>query len=306
MPVTIALKMRPLGLTWKAGLALAALLTLPAFPLADAAAWKTRLDAEVKATAPTAQENADLVSMAYARLREMERLGSTPVAEDEVAYQAVTCSLWVEAASAQLKVIALRREQKQESEKRTAALAQLADVQDELLRLERGYATSLKSNLKTVTADLEDQKRLAQQAREEAEKRFGELNSALIQVKKDARGTIISMSDILFDVGKATLTQDLKTSLAKISGILTVYKDGNVIVEGHTDNQGSTEFNQKLSEKRAGNVRDFLVNPGGIDSTRLSAVGYGFSKPIADNATKEGRQKNRRVDLVISEKRNAP
>jgi outer membrane protein OmpA-like peptidoglycan-associated protein len=306
MPVTIALKMRPLGLTWKAGLALAALLTLPALPLADAAAWKTRLDAEVKATAPTAQENADLVSMAYARLREMEKLGSTPVAEDEVAYQAVTCSLWVEAASAQLKVIALRREQKQESEKRTAALAQLADVQDELLRLERGYATSLKSNLKTVTADLEDQKRLAQQAREEAEKRFGELNSALIQVKKDARGTIISMSDILFDVGKATLTQDLKTSLAKISGILTVYKDGNVIVEGHTDNQGSAEFNQKLSEKRAGNVRDFLVNPGGIDSTRLSAVGYGFSKPIADNATKEGRQKNRRVDLVISEKRSAP
>jgi outer membrane protein OmpA-like peptidoglycan-associated protein len=241
--------------------------------------------------------------MAYARLKEIAKLNSTPVSEDEQAYQAVTCSVWVEAALAQLKVIELRRQQKFENDKRTAALAELASVQDEWIKLERGYSTSLKTNLKAVTADLEDQRKQAQQLREDAEKRFSELNSALIQVKKDARGTIISMSDILFDVGKATLTSDLKTSLAKIAGILTIYKDANVIIEGHTDNQGGEELNQKLSEKRAGNVRDFLVQPGGVDSLRLSAIGYGFSKPIADNASKEGRQKNRRVDLVISDKK---
>ncbi len=269
-------------------------------------AWKQRLDAAIEKTKPTAQENADLVSMAYARLKELKDIKGTPVAEEEQAYQAVTCSLWVEASLAQLKVLDLRRQQRAESEKRTAALAELANVQDEWIKLERGYSTSLKSNLKEVTADLEDQKRKAQEMREEAERRFGELNSALIQVKKDARGTIISMSDILFDVGKATLTTDLKTSLAKIAGILTIYKDAHVIVEGHTDNQGSADFNQKLSEKRAGNVREFLIQPGGIDSTRLTATGYGFTKPIADNATKEGRQKNRRVDLVISEQKQMP
>ena len=139
-------------------------------------------------------------------------------------------------------------------------------------------------------------------AREDAEKRFGELNSALIQVRKDARGTIISMSDILFDVGKATLTPDLKTSLAKIAGILTIYKDANVLVEGHTDNVGGEEYNQKLSEKRAGNVMEFLVHrAASADAAHFQ--GYGFSKPIADNATKEGRQKNRRVDLVIMDKK---
>jgi outer membrane protein OmpA-like peptidoglycan-associated protein len=276
---------------------------LPASPSVGPQAWKEKLDAVVKQIAPTSQENADLVSMAYARLKEITKLTGTPVAEDEQAYQAVTCSLWVEAAMAQLKVIDLRRQQKLENEKRTAALAELASVQDEWIKLERGYSTSLKTNLKAVTADLEDQRKQAQQLREDAEKRFSELNSALIQVKKDARGTIISMSDILFDVGKASLTNDLKTSLAKIAGILTIYKDANVVIEGHTDNQGGEDLNQKLSEKRAGNVRDFLVQPGGVDSTRLSAVGYGFSKPIADNATKEGRQKNRRVDLVISDKK---
>jgi len=275
-------------------------------PSTGPAAWKARLDQRKAEVAPTAKDNADLLAMAYARLKEMGTLGNTPVAEDRVAYQAVTCSLWVEAALSQLKVIEIRRGQAEESHKRTAALEELANVQDELLKLERGYSTSLKVNLKDVTDDLEEQRRKAQEARDEAEKRFSELNSALIQVRKDARGTIISMSDILFDVNKATLTQELKTSLAKIAGILTIYKDAAVIVEGHTDNQGSAQYNQKLSEKRAGNVRDFLVNPGGLDSTRLTALGLGLTKPIADNNTKEGRQKNRRVDLIISDKKLAP
>jgi outer membrane protein OmpA-like peptidoglycan-associated protein len=108
------------------------------------------------------------------------------------------------------------------------------------------------------------------------------------------------MSDILFDIGKATLTQNLKTNLAKIAGILFVYKEANVIVEGHTDNTGSEAFNQKLSEKRAENVMHYLVKQG-IPLERLKAVGYGLTRPVADNATREGRQKNRRVDLVISE-----
>jgi outer membrane protein OmpA-like peptidoglycan-associated protein len=112
------------------------------------------------------------------------------------------------------------------------------------------------------------------------------------------------MSDILFDVGKATLTTDLKTSLAKIAGILTIYKDANVLVEGHTDNVGGEDYNQKLSEKRAQNVMAFMVNPGGIAQARLSSQGHGFSKPIADNATKEGRQKNRRVDLVVMDRKS--
>ena len=123
----------------------------------------------------------------------------------------------------------------------------------------------------------------------------------MIQVTKDARGIILSMSDILFEIGQASLKTDLKTSLAKIAGILSVYQQFDVSIEGNTDNVGSEEFNLKLSQQRAENVMNFLVEQG-IAENRLSAKGLGMSMPIADNATKEGRQKNRRVDLVITDR----
>ena len=132
----------------------------------------------------------------------------------------------------------------------------------------------------------------------EADKKFKELQSSLIQVTNDARGTIISMSDILFETGKANLTADLKTSLAKIAGILLVFKTSRVIVEGHTDNVGSEEYNQGLSERRAENVMNFLIEQG-VTPSRLTAIGYGFSRPISDNETSEGRAKNRRTQFRI-------
>ena len=109
------------------------------------------------------------------------------------------------------------------------------------------------------------------------------------------------MSDILFETGKANLTPDLKTSLAKIAGILLVFKNSNVVVEGHTDNVGTEQYNQRLSENRAENVMRFLIEQG-VSPTRLTAVGYAFHRPIAPNTTREGRAKNRRVDLIVQEK----
>jgi len=136
---------------------------------------------------------------------------------------------------------------------------------------------------------------------QDAQRRFDELQSNLLSVSRDARGTIISMSDILFESGKATLKPSLKESLAKIAGILIVYKEPKLVVEGHTDNVGAKEYNQKLSEDRASAVLGYLVEQG-VAAERLTAVGHGFDKPIADNATNEGKAKNRRVDLVIQDK----
>ncbi|MDQ3003747.1 MAG: OmpA family protein [Fibrobacterota bacterium] len=256
---------------------------------------EARLEEALKAldfqTAPP-----DLVPTAKSRIKELQaQLKEDPKAKEAPAW-IQSCSLLTEAAVTQVHAKAAQSERIRLQQDRISTQSELIATQDEIFKLERGTVSSLK-------ADLEEQRRKAQAAKDDAEKRFGELNSALIQVSRDARGTIISMSDILFDVGKATLTTDLKTNLAKIAGILTVYKDGNVQVEGHTDNVGGEEYNQKLSEKRASNVMEFLTNPGGIAAARLSSVGYGFSKPIVDNATKEGRQKNRRVDLVIMDKK---
>jgi len=178
----------------------------------------------------------------------------------------------------------------------------IKSVQRDLNKVHETISYRERSKASRLKADLEAEKEKARKLREEADKKFQELQSSLIQVSNDARGTIISMSDILFEVNKADLTPDLKTSLAKIAGILLVFKASNIIVEGHTDNQGSAEYNQKLSETRAENVMNFLIEQG-IKATRLTSVGYGFTKPIADNETKEGRQKNRRVDLIIQEKK---
>ncbi|MBQ9224603.1 MAG: OmpA family protein [Fibrobacter sp.] len=159
----------------------------------------------------------------------------------------------------------------------------------------------LQKQLEAEKKALAEERAKAEARQAEAMNKLNELQSKLIQVTKDARGIILSMSDILFDVNRASLKADLKTSLAKVAGILSVYQQFNVSIEGNTDNTGSAEHNMKLSQQRADNVKNFLVEQG-IDAGRLTAKGLGMTMPIADNKTKEGRQKNRRVDLVIQDK----
>jgi outer membrane protein OmpA-like peptidoglycan-associated protein len=125
-----------------------------------------------------------------------------------------------------------------------------------------------------------------------------QLNSVLA-TSESARGLIVNMSDVLFDTGKYTLKPGTQISLAKVSGILQAYPGLKLQVEGYTDSTGSPEFNQKLSENRAGAVRDFLVTQG-VQPDNIAATGYGMAKPVADNGTAQGRALNRRVQLVVS------
>ncbi|SFS21491.1 Outer membrane protein OmpA [Granulicella pectinivorans] len=138
----------------------------------------------------------------------------------------------------------------------------------------------------------------AQDANAVREKLRGQLNSVL-QTSESARGLIVNMSDVLFDTGKYTLKQNTQISLAKVAGILQAYPGLKLQVEGYTDSVGSDELNQKLSENRAGAVKDFLVTQG-VSINNITAAGYGKSKPVADNGTAAGRQQNRRVQLVVS------
>jgi outer membrane protein OmpA-like peptidoglycan-associated protein len=121
----------------------------------------------------------------------------------------------------------------------------------------------------------------------------------VLATSETARGLIVNMSDVLFDTGKYTLKGDTKISLAKVAGILQAYPGLKLQVEGYTDSIGSDEYNQKLSDNRAGAVRDFLVAQG-VSMDNMSATGYGKRSPVADNATTAGRAQNRRVQLVVS------
>lgn len=142
--------------------------------------------------------------------------------------------------------------------------------------------------------------------RQQAEKEKQELRARLLQqlnsilaTRDSARGLIASMSDVLFRSGSFELLPGARERLAKISGIVLAYPSLHLQVEGHTDSIGSDEYNQQLSERRAGSVRDYLVQQG-ISQQAIEAHGFGKTEPIASNDTPEGRQQNRRVELVLS------
>jgi outer membrane protein OmpA-like peptidoglycan-associated protein len=125
-----------------------------------------------------------------------------------------------------------------------------------------------------------------------------QLNSVL-QTRDSARGLIVNMSDVLFDSGKYTLKPGAREKLSKVAGILLAYPGLNIEVDGHTDNIGSDEFNQNLSDQRAESVRAYLVEQG-VMTGSVTAKGFGKTQPVETNDTAEGRQLNRRVELVVS------
>jgi outer membrane protein OmpA-like peptidoglycan-associated protein len=121
----------------------------------------------------------------------------------------------------------------------------------------------------------------------------------ILETRDSARGLIVSMSDVLFDTGQYSLKPGAREKLAKVAGILVAYPTLNIAVGGYTDNVGGDEMNQKLSENRAGAVRDYLVQEGVVAGS-VTATGFGNSAPVASNDNSGGRQENRRVELVVS------
>jgi OOP family OmpA-OmpF porin len=105
--------------------------------------------------------------------------------------------------------------------------------------------------------------------------------------------------NINFDIDRAEILPKYDLDIAKVADFMKEHPTATAVIEGHTDNVGSEEHNLKLSQRRAESVVNRLVDKFGIDRSRLSAKGYGMSRPIADNATEEGRQKNRRIEAII-------
>jgi outer membrane protein OmpA-like peptidoglycan-associated protein len=121
-----------------------------------------------------------------------------------------------------------------------------------------------------------------------------------ISTKLSSSGLRVSFTrQLMFDPGKATLDPDSENILREVVKLLNAYPANKVLIEGHTDNTGDQGFNLKLSELRAGSVRDFLIREGGYDPARFRIVGYGDTRPIADNHSHEGRIMNRRVEITI-------
>jgi outer membrane protein OmpA-like peptidoglycan-associated protein len=138
-----------------------------------------------------------------------------------------------------------------------------------------------------------------QKERDELANRLRGSMAAIMETRDTARGAVMSLPGISFETGKAVLKPTAQLTLAKLAGIAQVFPAVNMRVEGYTDSTGKAETNQKLSEARAKAVYDFLKAQGVAD-TRLAYQGLGPASPVADNATKEGRAKNRRVEIVAA------
>jgi outer membrane protein OmpA-like peptidoglycan-associated protein len=123
---------------------------------------------------------------------------------------------------------------------------------------------------------------------------------AVAETKSTARGTVTSLSGVLFDTGKSTIKPDAKITLAKLAGVMLVFAKTTIQVEGYTDNVGSDASNLTLSTARAKAVADFLTSQG-IAPNRLTSVGKGPADPVAPNDTPDGRAQNRRVEIISSE-----
>ncbi len=119
------------------------------------------------------------------------------------------------------------------------------------------------------------------------------------QVERVGEGIKITFdSGILFPTNSAELQSNARTEISQLAATLKKYEDTNILIEGHTDNTGTRELNQRLSERRAESVAVFLSGQG-VDRGRMTTQGYAFDQPIADNTTAEGRQQNRRVEIAI-------
>jgi outer membrane protein OmpA-like peptidoglycan-associated protein len=146
--------------------------------------------------------------------------------------------------------------------------------------------------------------RNAQQA-QTAEERAKSLERELADLKgkKTDRGVVVTLGDVLFDTGKATLKPGAYATVERLAAVLKEDSSRKVLIEGHTDNVGSDEYNQGLSERRAQSVQAALFERG-VEASQISTVGKGETTPVASNEDAAGRQQNRRVELVFQEDRS--
>ena len=200
------------------------------------------------------------------------------------------------------------RQRQEADQARAAALAQqqAAQAEAEQASKDRAAAQADAAQASRDRAAAQADAERARQAAAQAEAEKGQLRAQLLaqlnsilQTRDSARGLIVNMSDVLFDTGRYTLKPGAREKLAKISGIVLAHPGLMLQIEGHTDSVGGDEFNQQLSERRAGSVREFLAEQG-VSPSSITARGFGKTQPVASNETAEGRQRNRRVELVVN------
>jgi outer membrane protein OmpA-like peptidoglycan-associated protein len=188
----------------------------------------------------------------------------------------------------------LRKENQALGQEKTENEIRLADMEEEMAALDErlGGATEERAAL---IQRLEAQARVKQQF-EQVEKMF---STAEARVFREGNNIILRLVGLTFDSGASQIRPRSFDLLAKVEKAIDVFPRSELIIEGHTDSHGGDDLNQKLSQERAESVQQYMINAMRIPTYRLIATGYGETRPVASNETESGRQRNRRIDIVI-------
>lgn len=239
------------------------------------------------------KEAADREAAAHARAEEAAR--QKALADAQAADSARRAE--AEARRAAEEKAAAEAARAQEEAARLRAEQARAAAQEQQRQAEQARLMQQQAELKAQEADrLRAQ---AEQAQQQLRQQLLQQFNLILETRDTARGLIVNMSDVLFDFNKYTLRQVAREKLAKISGIILSHPGLKLEVDGYTDSVGSDDYNMKLSQQRADSVRAYLTGQG-LPPDSVSAIGFGKQNPVASNDTSAGRQKNRRVELVVS------
>ncbi|OGD09324.1 MAG: hypothetical protein A2Y86_08985 [Candidatus Aminicenantes bacterium RBG_13_62_12] len=231
------------------------------------------------------------------------------VAEVEAKRQAEKAALVERATTAEgesqriaqeLKEVQIQREALASETKNLALLTEKLTAEKDTIAAERDAVKAERDKVAAERDAVKAEREAIKKERDDLAKMLKGALSSVADTTETARGVIVSLSGILFDVGKATLMPASQLSVAKLAGILMVFPNMNLSVEGFTDSTGSNELNMRLSTDRARSVYEFLMGQG-ISNSRMKYQGFGPDNPVAPNDTEANRSKNRRVEVVLTQ-----
>ena len=192
----------------------------------------------------------------------------------------------------------MRQEAEEEAQQAAKAKAEAEAAQQAAVAQQQQLAVEA-DKARAAAAEADRLRQQAEKEKSDLRARLLQQLNAVLETHDTARGLISNMGDVLFQTGKYELKPEARERLAKVSGILLAYSSLKIAIEGHTDAVGTDDYNQRLSEQRAEAVRDYFVSQG-VAAQAVTARGLGKTQPIASNDTPDGRQRNRRVELVLS------
>jgi outer membrane protein OmpA-like peptidoglycan-associated protein len=261
-------------------------------------AAQTAEESRVMAVKQKAEEEVQSEAAAEKRAAEERAARSRDEAEAQTRARAEADAARAQAEAARAQAESAKAEAQQAAEEAARQRAEAEKAKAEALAQQQALAVEA-DKARKAAAESDQLRQQAEKEKQEMRARLLQQLNSVLATRDTARGLIANMSDVLFKSGSFELLPGARERLAKVSGIVLAYQGLHLAVEGHTDSIGTDEYNRRLSEQRAQAVSDYLVAQG-ISSDVITASGFGKSEPVASNDTPEGRQQNRRVELVVS------